>query len=302
MPEKNRYPLVSIIVVTYNSSSYILETLESAKNQTYKKIELIITDDCSTDNTVGICRNWLKTNKHRFINTNLITSLVNDGIGANCNRGLKVSKGEWLKFIAGDDILLNDCIQKFVKNSNLKKIIFGKIIYWDGLNERLGNRDSSFFLNEKLQYQMILKGTPLPAPASFINSQFLKDMGGFEIKYKLLEDIPLWLKMAKGGEIFYCLDEFVVKYRIHEQNLSIASTFYINPTFYKDYRKLVLNEILPELWRLRCYLWVLHFINYIIVTDIIVKINNKQNKINNILSFFVIRKLISKIINLFIVK
>ena len=59
-------PLVSIIVITYNSSKYVLETLESAKAQTYQNIELIVTDDCSNDNTVEICRKWIEENKERF--------------------------------------------------------------------------------------------------------------------------------------------------------------------------------------------------------------------------------------------
>lgn len=53
-------PLVSIVVITYNSSEYVLETLESAKAQTYTNIELIVSDDCSTDETVSICKNGLK--------------------------------------------------------------------------------------------------------------------------------------------------------------------------------------------------------------------------------------------------
>ncbi len=52
-------PLVSIIVCTYNSSKYVLETLESAKEQTYQNVELIVSDDCSTDNTVELCRKWI---------------------------------------------------------------------------------------------------------------------------------------------------------------------------------------------------------------------------------------------------
>lgn len=56
-------PLVSIQVVTYNAAKTILETLESIKAQTYPPIELIISDDCSRDNTVEICREWVMDNR-----------------------------------------------------------------------------------------------------------------------------------------------------------------------------------------------------------------------------------------------
>src|SRR5690606_22852216 len=95
-------PLVSIIVITYNSSKYVLETLESARAQTYQNIELIISDDGSKDATVQICRDWLKENSDRFVHSQLLTVEHNTGIPANCNRGVKASKGEWIKLIAGD--------------------------------------------------------------------------------------------------------------------------------------------------------------------------------------------------------
>lgn len=112
---KTEEPLVSIIVITYNSSKYVLETLESAKAQTYKNIELIISDDGSTDETIKICQEWLNTNQHEFVNTELITVEKNTGIPANCNRGVKVAKGEWIKVLAGDDVMLDDAIKKYTK-------------------------------------------------------------------------------------------------------------------------------------------------------------------------------------------
>ena len=86
-------PLVSIIVVTYNSSKYILETLESAKDQTYKNIELIVTDDSSKDNTVELCKEWMQKNSARFVRTEVITVPQNSGIAANCNRGVNAAEG-----------------------------------------------------------------------------------------------------------------------------------------------------------------------------------------------------------------
>ena len=98
-------PLVSIVVVTYNSSEFVLETLESAKIQTYKNIELIVTDDCSKDNTLEIVKDWVDKNKDSFIHTLVLEATVNTGISGNCNRGCNASKGEYIKTIAGDDTL-----------------------------------------------------------------------------------------------------------------------------------------------------------------------------------------------------
>ena len=96
---KIQMPLASIVVVTFNSAAYVLETLESAKHQTYRNIELIISDDSSIDNTIGICKKWLLNNKNRFVRTKLITVEKNTGVAANCNRGIANSTSDWIKLV-----------------------------------------------------------------------------------------------------------------------------------------------------------------------------------------------------------
>ena len=78
-----RQPLVSINITTYNSSKFIIETLESAKMQTYQNIELIVSDDSSVDNTVELCKKWIEKNKERFVRCKVITVEKNTGIAAN---------------------------------------------------------------------------------------------------------------------------------------------------------------------------------------------------------------------------
>ena len=78
-------PLVTVAVVSYKAAEYVAETLDSIKSQTYKNIELIVSDDCSTDNTREIVRNWLQKNTGRFHNQRLIETPCNKGIPANCN-------------------------------------------------------------------------------------------------------------------------------------------------------------------------------------------------------------------------
>ena len=99
-------PLVSICIVTYNSAEFIVETLESAKAQTYENIELILSDDCSKDNTVEICRQWIEENSTRFTNCEIVTTPINTGVAANLNRAIAKAKGEWIKSIAGEKKLL----------------------------------------------------------------------------------------------------------------------------------------------------------------------------------------------------
>lgn len=59
-------PLVSIVVAAYNAESYIEETLDSCINQRYRNIEIIITDDCSGDNTLSVCTSWIEKQKYKI--------------------------------------------------------------------------------------------------------------------------------------------------------------------------------------------------------------------------------------------
>lgn len=87
--------LVSIPVITYNSAKTVIETLDSIKAQTYPNIELIISDDCSTDDTVQLCREWIEKNGERFERTELISVTKNTGVSGNNNRAkqLYISEG-----------------------------------------------------------------------------------------------------------------------------------------------------------------------------------------------------------------
>ncbi len=211
-------PLVSIIVITYNSSKFVLETLESAKRQTYANIELIVSDDCSVDNTVEICRAWIDENKERFIRTELITAKRNTGITANCNRGLLIANGEWLKYIAGDDILIDNCISLYIDFILLHKkpmIIHSSLLSLDQDDEIKIVKQREEILNSSYnrQYKYLLKDNWINAPTAFINRNMLLQKKGFNVKYGMIEDYPLWIKLFQDKIQFGYLDEPTVIYR-----------------------------------------------------------------------------------------
>jgi glycosyltransferase involved in cell wall biosynthesis len=247
-------PLVSIVVITYNSSKYVLETLESAKAQTYKNIELIISDDCSTDNTVIICEKWLKENKDRFVRTKLIMVEKNSGIPKNCNRGLFKAEGEWVKPIAGDDALMENCIKDnmdFVKSNKEVAFCFSDYeAYKDSFEESnltiyrndSDARSKQFSeLDNKFQLKVIIRNIIIHGPATFYKRNKFLEIGGYDECYSFVEDRTTFFNWLLAGNKFYYLSKKTIKYRININsitNIKGADNLYIND-FYVKFRDLI---------------------------------------------------------------
>lgn len=248
--------LVSIVVITYNSAKYVLETLESTKKQTYKNIELIITDDCSTDDTVQICRDWLDKNGKYFIDAKLIASPVNTGIPANANRGYKAAQGEWIKGIAGDDILLPNCVESLLRASKKCDILVGisqsfKIV--DGkriLGAQYPSEDNYAFFNDSAmkQHKRLLVNSFNFAPGSFISKNVFLKLGGYDEHFRYLEDLPFWLKCTSNGYKLSLLKEPVVLYRTGHDSMVFQTQKVYNIAFYEclfSFRKKIIYKQVP---------------------------------------------------------
>lgn len=230
----NTNPLISIVVITYNSSNFVFETLESAKAQSYNNIELIVSDDCSTDNTIEICKEWLTYNKDRFMRTKLLTVDHNSGIASNCNRGCKEAKGDWIKIIAGDDVLESYyCteILKFIKQTpdalcivtNVTK--YNDIISESNIISKTDLKKYKLFFDDfspENQFQCLLRYNVVYTAGVIINKTVYQDFGYYDEKYPFMEDCPFWLKITKGGIRLFLLDIYGAKYRINSQSIQRA--------------------------------------------------------------------------------
>lgn len=218
-------PLVTVCVISYNSGETIIETLESVKNQTYSNIELIISDDHSSDNTIPICEKWLAENKDRFTSMQLLTVERNTGTTANVNRAYKASSGEWLKGIAADDILLPNCLEDNVKYVGMHPEIewlASKMKHYYGTFDEKNLVPYEGYYQDKLfcynldaegQFMEELKSNFIGSPSVFLKKELIEAMGYYNEKYVLLEDIPMNLKLMKTGHKCYFMDVFTVGYR-----------------------------------------------------------------------------------------
>lgn len=217
----NHQSLVSAFVITHNSSRTVVEALDSVYNQTYRNVELIVSDDGSTDNTVDLCRTWVESHKDRFVRTAIITVEKNTGITANCSRATKACQGEWVKGVAGDDLLLPDCIAGFMDYAEAHpdaKYIFGKMSpFGKGCQSNAFQCDYSFFdlPVEQQWHQLIYESNCIQSPTCFYNRDYEEQIGfEYDERIPMMEDYPRWIKLLQLGVRFHFMDKEVVKYRV----------------------------------------------------------------------------------------
>lgn len=226
--EDNNGPLVSVVVITYNSAKTVLETLDSIKTQTYQNIELIISDDCSQDDSVIICNQWIEKNRERFTRALIIESTYNTGTAANMNRAISASKGEWFKVCAADDKLLQNCLEdnlNYVIDHPETNIIFSKVVGFGNMEAAREwpylNVKRFFDKFDAKRFRVILSTQNfLPAPSAFIKRCVWENVGGYNESIPLLEDWPFWVKVLQYGYVFDFLDKETVCYRFSDSSIS----------------------------------------------------------------------------------
>lgn len=262
MNMNNELPLVSVPVITYNSSETVIETLDSIYNQTYPNLELIISDDCSTDNTVEICRNWIAQYAERFVRTEIITVKNNTGVSANVNRSHDACRGEWIKGMSGDDMLVPQAIKEYINYVTNHQDIYwcfsrAKCFGTDDKQVELWqiNHECDFYnwSKEDLLDYLHFCGCPFFSPTSFYSRNKLIESNIIaDERVRNADDRTRWIKMIDAGFKIGFIDKQLVRYRISENSLSTrkiqsSAMALANQQFYTYYT-------IPYIWK-KGYKW-----------------------------------------------
>ena len=220
-------PLVTVCVITYNSEKYVFDTLESISSQSYQNIELIVSDDCSSDGTVELVDAWLEKNKSRFVSVQLITAQKNTGVTGNCNRAYKAAHGVYVKDIGGDDMLLPEyierCISYFSEHLDCSALFTDMRLYVEEKNKFVNSKvDKKLYdLSAEQQYfAMQQRDYQIPTPAVIYKTATIKQLGYFDERFPMWEDGPMYFKLTKHGIKLEFLDFIGVTYRVRENSLS----------------------------------------------------------------------------------
>lgn len=217
-------PLVSFIIPCYNAEKYLEEALDSVISQTYKNLEIILIDDCSTDSTLSICHKY-KNNDSRII---LLINYENLGITKSLNLAIDVASGDYIARMDSDDISLPYRIEKqmeiFEQNENVD--VVSSFFEFVNINGEFCMKSLNNCIHPMSLYFISLFESPLIHPGSTLKRKvfdFVKYDTATE--YLHIEDYGLWTKLLMNGFKFEIVPEILLKYRINSLSVSQKNRF-----------------------------------------------------------------------------
>ena len=268
-------PHVSIVVVSYNAADTIKETLDSIYHQSYHNIELVISDDCSKDNTIDVCKDWISTHQERFVRVVLLTAEKNQGIVRNFNRACRASLGDWIKIIAADDKLFPNCIEDYVNYckqnpeaelvTSIQKVYDNTFAEENCVDSNYVWKDLSIFDKDaREQLTLMAYRVFVSAPTIFIKKSLFIRLGGFDEQFSY-EDHPFYIKALESGHKIYFLNKVTVGYRVHDSIFNSNQKLF-NYNFIKQAKKFRWERCFQYYnWRqklaVRLYFFLMHIMN-----------------------------------------
>ncbi len=215
------FPLVSVVVPTYNYSKYISQAIESVLAQTYPNIEIVVIDDGSTDDTASIIGKFGNKIHYHF--------QANQGLSAARNRGIEVSSGAYIQFLDSDDKLGPQSIEGKVRHLNQNP----GVVFACGPNRLLfEGRSRLYNLRQNLLFGWRLPNNRDIVPALYYGNiapvhAFLTRLDAikrseiyFDESLKACEDYDFWLRLATKFGAPGIVTEGHVYYRKHSSSMS----------------------------------------------------------------------------------
>lgn len=211
--DKANFPLVSVIVPTFNRAAYLAAALNSALGQTYPNCEIIVIDDGSTDNTKEVVQPYLSKVQYVYQD--------NKGNAAARNTGLTRAKGKYIAFLDSDDVWLKEKCAKqvaFLEEHPDHAFVYSGTYLIDENGQEVGNRllqegEEPSFEN------LFTKNRIISLSVVMVRKEHLDSVGWLDENLRQSPDYDLYLRLSKKYP-YRCLNELLCQYRVHESNIS----------------------------------------------------------------------------------
>lgn len=245
--------MVSVIIPMYNSEKYIEDCINSVINQTYRNLEIIVIDDCSSDSSTEIVSN-MKDSRLKIIRL-----LENKGVSNARNKGVELAEGDYICFIDSDDIWVKNKIEKqldFIEK-NKYDFIYSNYAFLD--NKKLASKKISELdiekdlkktsVPEEMTYNTAIKNTAIFVSTVMLNMKKIKKEDVYMPDLKIGQDTVTWWHILKKGIVAHGMKEVLAYYRISGNSLS-SNKFKAVLGAWKNY----LNEDLKFYEKVYCFM------------------------------------------------
>jgi len=211
-------PLVSVLMPNYNGSGYLKAAIESILEQSYQHFEFVIVDDCSTDNSWEIIKEYADRDE-RIIP---IRNEENSGVARSLNHGLQFCKGEWVARMDSDDISHHDRLlnQLDFLHSTDSDVCGCAMTIIDENGVKSGVRHYPAHVDSK----EISLESPVAHPTVVFRTDLLHKSGSYNEIFESAEDYELWLRFFRDGAKFVNCNERLYLYRIHSLQVKNLNT------------------------------------------------------------------------------
>lgn len=250
IPENDMSELVSIIMPSYNTGKCIVETIQSVQRQTYRNWELIIVDDCSTDDTDQIVQPLLKDRRIRYLKNER-----NSGAAVSRNYALREAKGKWIAFLDSDDLWLPQKLElqiRFMQENDYKFTFTDyRIVYPDG-------EKSPYIYTgpNRVTKHMIWRYCYFSTITVMYDRGYVGLIQSADIKKN--NDYAMWLKVIEKTDCFRyprCLSVYCKR----EHSISSGSKWRLIKHHYILFRTACgLNPVLSGICTLQNLVWGIH--------------------------------------------
>lgn len=210
-------PIVTVAIPVFNGENEIADAIQSVLNQTFVDFELVIIDDCSSDQTLSVARSF---SDYRI---RVIENEANLGYIGNFNRAVQEAKGTYLKILCHDDVIVANCIEMQIKpfmgdngekiaiSTGLKKVVNHKRI--EVLSPQGLKGSTRYFEGVAAIRKCVRAGRNLIGETSvtLVKTDDLRKIGSFQTKYTL--DLNMWFRVLQLGGLHFT-NEIVSEFRV----------------------------------------------------------------------------------------
>lgn len=219
----NNEKLLSVIVANYNNESYLRECLDSILSQEYKNLEIVICDDCSTDSSVNIIREYEQSNPSQVRS---IFNSCNKGVAATRHEAILYAKGEYITTLDSDDYYADPEklkeemeVVEFFEKKNRDIIAFSNIVLVkEDKNEKVVWGTPETISEGYIFYPVITRSCMIPRDFT-MNKSLYFEVGGYDTRFPIYEDWDLKIRLAQRYE-FHFTGINGTAYRRHGKGLS----------------------------------------------------------------------------------